>query len=109
MFKRIKKFFFNKNFDSYLFKKDITIYCRSEKEARRVHYKWYKCGYNPKNKKNIEINKKGHLIPKNLNSFPVEKFWTTCGFYPIKIRRTLLNKKLYDKVIPNSIKFITTL
>ena len=105
---------------------DITVYCRSEKEAKRVHYLWFKRGYDPK-RKEILINKKGYLIissslyveVKEIKGwsfgrstsfmFPVEKFWTTCGFYPLKIRRGFFNRKHYDKMVPNSLKFITNL
>ena len=106
---------------------DITIYCRSFLEAKRVHYLWFKRGYDPE-RKNILINKKGHLLISSslyvemkeirgwgsigMSSkfmFPVEKFWTTCGFYPLKIRRGFFNRKRYDKMVPNSLKFITNL
>jgi len=92
----------------------IVIFCRSIKDAKKLHWKYLKRGYNP-NSNVIKIDDKGRLIIHCSISesfdFDIKLFWINYGYFPILVtrRRKFFNKKSYDKVVPNCVRFIREL
>ena len=93
----------------------LIVYCRNIKEAKKAYERLFKKPFNRNNKERTKINEQGHLILTDLDrlshptQFSIENIWLTCGYYPILQENRFYNLKLYDKLIPCSIRLIRSL